>query len=86
MTYGGYSNRIVVDEDFVLHLSAKLDLSAVAPLLWAGITTYSPLRHWKAGPGSRVGIAGLGGLGHMGVKFAHAFGAYVVLLTSSPGG
>lgn len=84
MTYGGYSNLIVVDEHFVLHISDKLDLAAVAPLLCAGITTYSPLRHWKIGKGSKVGIVGLGGLGHMGVKLAHAMGAYVVLFTTSP--
>ncbi|WP_031495494.1 NAD(P)-dependent alcohol dehydrogenase [Bryobacter aggregatus] len=83
VTYGGYSNRIVVDEDFVLHISSKLDLAATAPLLCAGITTYSPLRHWKVGKGSKVGIVGLGGLGHMGVKFAHAFGAHTVLFTTS---
>jgi uncharacterized zinc-type alcohol dehydrogenase-like protein len=85
MTYGGYSNQIVVQEHFVLHISDKLDLAAVAPLLCAGITTYSPLRHWKVGPGSKVGIVGLGGLGHMGVKLAHAMGAHVVLFTTSPG-
>ena len=84
MTYGGYSNQIVVDEHFVLHISDKLDLAAVAPLLCAGITTYSPLRHWKVGPGSKVGVVGLGGLGHMAVKLAHAMGAYVVLFTTSP--
>ncbi len=84
MTYGGYSNQIVVDEHFVLHISDKLELAAVAPLLCAGITTYSPLRHWKVGPGSKVGIVGLGGLGHMAVKLAHAMGAYVVLFTTSP--
>lgn len=84
MTYGGYSNQIVVDEHFVLHISDKLDLAAVAPLLCAGITTYSPLRHWKVGPGSKVGIVGLGGLGHMAVKLAHAMGAHVVLFTTSP--
>ena len=84
MTYGGYSNQIVVDEHFVLHVSDKLDLAAVAPLLCAGITTYSPLKHWKVGKGSKVGIVGLGGLGHMGVKLAHAMGAYVVLFTTSP--
>lgn len=83
MTYGGYSNQIVVDEHFVLHISDKLDLAAVAPLLCAGITTYSPLKHWKIGPGSKVGIVGLGGLGHMGVKLAHAMGAHVVLFTTS---
>ncbi|AMK76382.1 MULTISPECIES: NAD(P)-dependent alcohol dehydrogenase [Methylomonas] len=85
MTYGGYSNQIVVDQGFVLHVSDKLELAAVAPLLCAGITTYSPLRHWKIGKGHKVGIVGLGGLGHMGVKFAHAFGAEVVLFTTSPG-
>jgi alcohol dehydrogenase (NADP+) len=85
MTYGGYSNQIVTDERFVLRVSEKLDLPAVAPLFCAGITTYSPLRHWQVGAGNKVGIAGLGGLGHMGVKFAHAFGAHVVLFTSSPG-
>lgn len=84
MTYGGYSKQIVVDEHFVLQISDKLDLAAVAPLLCAGITTYSPLKHWKVGPGSKVGIVGLGGLGHMAVKLAHAMGAYVVLFTTSP--
>jgi uncharacterized zinc-type alcohol dehydrogenase-like protein len=84
-THGGYSTRIVVDEKFVLHIKHKEDLAAVAPLLCAGITTYSPLRHWNAGPGKRVGIVGLGGLGHMGVKLAHAMGARVVLFTTSPG-
>jgi uncharacterized zinc-type alcohol dehydrogenase-like protein len=85
MTYGGYSNQIVVDEHFVLRVSDRLDPAAAAPLLCAGITTYSPLRHWKAGPGAKVGIVGLGGLGHMGVKFSHAFGAHTVLFTTSPG-
>src|ERR687896_523888 len=85
MTSGGYSNLIVVDEHFVLHVSEKLDFKAVGPLLCAGITTYSPLRHWQVGPGSKVGVVGLGGLGHMGVKFAHALGAEVVLFTTSPG-
>ena len=85
MTFGGYSERVVVKESFVLKVSDKLDLAAVAPLLCAGITTYSPLRHWKVGPGKKVGIVGLGGLGHMGVKFAHAFGAHTVLFTTSPG-
>lgn len=85
ITYGGYSNQIVVDQGFVLHVSDKLNLAAVAPLLCAGITTYSPLRHWRVGKGDKVGIVGLGGLGHMGVKFAHAFGAEVVLFTTSPG-
>lgn len=84
-TYGGYSNHIVVDEAFVLRISPKLSLAAAAPLLCAGITTYSPLRHWKVGPGQKVGVVGLGGLGHMAVKFAHAFGARVVLFTTSPG-
>jgi len=83
-TYGGYSTRIVVDEKFVLHIRHDKDLAAVAPLLCAGITTYSPLRHWGAGPGKKVGIVGLGGLGHMGVKLAHAMGAHVVLFTTSP--
>ncbi len=85
VTYGGYSDRIVVDEHFVLRVSETLDLAAAAPLLCAGITTYSPLRHWQVGPGQKVGIVGLGGLGHMGVKFAHAFGAHTVLFTTSPG-
>jgi uncharacterized zinc-type alcohol dehydrogenase-like protein len=85
MTYGGYSTQIVVDEHFVLRVPERLDLAAAAPLLCAGITTYSPLRHWKAGPGKRVGIVGLGGLGHMGVKLSHAMGAHTVLFTTSPG-
>jgi alcohol dehydrogenase (NADP+) len=84
-TYGGYAEAIVVDEAFTLRISEKLNLAAVAPLLCAGITTYSPLRHWGVGPGQRVGIVGLGGLGHMGVKFAHAFGAEVTLFTTTPG-
>ena len=84
VTYGGYSSLIVVDEGFVLHISDKLDLAAVAPLLCAGITTYSPLRHWNVSKGHKVGIVGLGGLGHMGVKLAHAFGAHTVLFTTSP--
>lgn len=84
VTYGGYSESIVVDEAFTLRVSDKLDLAATAPLLCAGITTYSPLRHWKVGPGMKVGIVGLGGLGHMGVKFAAALGAHVVLFTTSP--
>lgn len=83
-TFGGYSEAIVVDERFVLKVPAKLELAGVAPLLCAGITTYSPLRHWKVGPGQKVGIVGLGGLGHMAVKFAKAFGAEVVLFTTSP--
>lgn len=84
-TYGGYSTQIVVDRHFVLHVSDKLDPAAAAPLLCAGITTYSPLRHWGIGKGHKVGIVGLGGLGHMGVKFAAAMGAEVVLFTTSPG-
>ncbi|MEA3187329.1 MAG: alcohol dehydrogenase [Chthoniobacter sp.] len=85
VTYGGYSQRIVVDQDFVLRVPAQLDLAAVAPLLCAGITTYSPLRQWGVKAGQKVGIVGLGGLGHMGLKFAHAFGAQTVLFTTSPG-
>ena len=84
VTYGGYSDSIVVDEAFVLKVSDKADLAATAPLLCAGITTYSPLHHWKVGKGQKVGIVGLGGLGHMGVKIAHALGAHVVLFTTSP--
>ena len=85
-TLGGYSQRIVVDEKFVLHVRHPADqLAAVAPLLCAGITTYSPLRHWKAGPGKKVGIVGIGGLGHMGLKIAHAMGAHVVAFTTSEG-
>ncbi len=84
VTYGGYSNQIVVHEDFVLHISDKLPLEGVAPLLCAGITTYSPLRHWKVGEGHKVGVVGLGGLGHMAVKFAAAFGAEVTMLSTSP--
>jgi uncharacterized zinc-type alcohol dehydrogenase-like protein len=84
-TQGGYSNRIVVDERFVLRIPEGMDPAAAAPLLCAGITTYSPLRHWKVGPGHKVGIVGLGGLGHMGVKLAAAMGAEVVLFTTSPG-
>ena len=83
-TLGGYAQGIVVTEEFVLRMPANLNLAAAAPLLCAGITTYSPLRHWKVGPGQKVGIVGLGGLGHMGVKFARAFGAHVVLFTTSP--
>lgn len=82
-TYGGYSNCIVVDENYALHISEKLPLEAVAPLLCAGITTYSPLRHWKVRAGQHVAIVGLGGLGHMGVKFAVSFGAEVTVLSSS---
>ncbi|KLD66429.1 hydroxyacid dehydrogenase, partial [Xanthomonas hyacinthi DSM 19077] len=85
-TYGGYSDHIVVDQKYVLRIGhAEKDLAAVAPLLCAGITTYSPLSHWKVGPGKKVGIVGLGGLGHMGVKIAHAMGAHVVLFTTSAG-
>jgi uncharacterized zinc-type alcohol dehydrogenase-like protein len=84
ITYGGYSNMVVVNEDFVLHISEKLPLTGVAPLLCAGITTYSPLRHWKIGKGHKVGILGLGGLGHMAVKFAASFGAEVTMLSTSP--
>jgi alcohol dehydrogenase (NADP+) len=84
VTYGGYSDGIVVNSHFVLRVSPKLDPAAASPLLCAGITLYSPLRHWGAGPGKKVGIVGLGGLGHMGVKFAHAFGAHTVLFTTSP--
>lgn len=84
VTYGGYSNQIVVHEDFVLSIPDNLPLEGVAPLLCAGITTYSPLRHWKVGKGHRIGILGLGGLGHMGVKFASAFGAEVTMLSTSP--
>lgn len=82
-TFGGYSESVVVHQDFVLRIPANLDPAAAAPLLCAGITTYSPLRHWKVGPGQKVGVVGLGGLGHMGVKFARAFGARVVLFTTS---
>ena len=85
MTYGGYTNVIVVDEAFVLKVPAGLDPAGAAPLLCAGVTTYSPLRHWGAGPGKKVGVVGLGGLGHMGVKLAHAMGAHVVLFTTSAG-
>src|SRR6266850_4455532 len=84
VTYGGYSDGIVVDQKFVLHVPNNLDLAGVAPLLCAGITTYSPMRHWGVTKGKKVGIVGLGGLGHMGVKFAHALGAHVVLFTTSP--
>jgi uncharacterized zinc-type alcohol dehydrogenase-like protein len=83
LMHGGYADNIVADERFVFSISPKLDLAAVAPLLCAGITTYSPLRHWKIGPGMKVGILGLGGLGHMGLKFAHSFGAHVVQFTTS---
>ena len=82
-TYGGYGNHITLTEDFALRVPQNLDPAATAPLLCAGITTYSPLKHWQAGPGKKVGIVGLGGLGHMGLKFAHAFGAETVLFTTS---
>ncbi|WP_347557113.1 NAD(P)-dependent alcohol dehydrogenase [Robbsia sp. KACC 23696] len=85
VTYGGYSSSIVVDEAFTLRVPENLDLAAAAPLLCAGVTTYSPLRHWKVGPGQKVGVVGLGGLGHMGVKLAVAMGAKVVLFTTSAG-
>ena len=84
VTFGGYSDQIVVEERFVVVVPANLDLKAVAPLLCAGITTYSPLRHWGVGAGQKVGIIGLGGLGHMGIKFAKALGAKVVMITTSP--
>lgn len=84
VTYGGYSESIVVDEHFVLRVPANLDLAGVAPLLCAGITTYSPMRRWGVTTGKKVGVVGLGGLGHMGVKFARAFGAHVVVFTTSP--
>jgi len=84
VTYGGYSESIVVDESFVLSIPPNLDPAGAAPLLCAGITTYSPMRHWGVGKGKKVGVVGLGGLGHMGVKFARAFGAHVVVFTTSP--
>ncbi len=83
LTQGGYSNNIVVDDHFVHTISPKLSPAGVAPLLCAGITTYSPLRHWRVGPNRKVGVVGLGGLGHMALKFAHAFGAHVVQFTTS---
>jgi uncharacterized zinc-type alcohol dehydrogenase-like protein len=82
-TYGGYADSIVTPEHFVHTLSPTVDMAATAPLLCAGITTYSPLRHWKVGPGMKVGVVGLGGLGHLGLKFAHAFGAHVIQFTTS---
>jgi uncharacterized zinc-type alcohol dehydrogenase-like protein len=85
VTYGGYSDSIVVTEHFVLRVPANLDLAGTAPLLCAGITTYSPMRHWGVTKGKKVGVVGLGGLGHMGVKFAHALGAHTVVFTTSPG-
>ncbi len=83
-TFGGYSEQIVVDEDFVLRVPNNLDLAATAPLLCAGVTTWSPLKHWNVGPGTKVGIVGIGGLGHMGVKLAKAMGAHVVVISTSP--
>lgn len=85
LAFGGYSDLIVVDERFVVKIPPALDLKAAAPLLCAGITTWSPLRHWKVSKGQKVGVIGLGGLGHMGIKFAHALGAHVVMITTSPG-
>ena len=85
VTYGGYSEGIVVDERFVLRVPSNLDPAGAAPLLCAGITTYSPMRHWGVSKGTKVGVVGLGGLGHMGVKLAHAFGAHVAVFTTSPG-
>jgi uncharacterized zinc-type alcohol dehydrogenase-like protein len=82
-TYGGYSERVVVDENYVLRIPENLDLAATAPLLCAGITTYSPLRHWNVGPGKKVGVVGIGGLGHMAIKIAKAMGAHVVAFTTS---
>jgi uncharacterized zinc-type alcohol dehydrogenase-like protein len=84
VTYGGYSDSIVVDEHFVLRVPANLNLAGAAPLLCAGITTYSPMKHWGVTKGKKVGVVGLGGLGHMGVKFAHALGAHTVVFTTSP--
>src|SRR5438045_2128877 len=84
-TYGGYSGGIVVDEHFVLRVPSNLNFAGAAPLLCAGITTYSPMHHWGVTKGKKVGVVGLGGLGHMAVKFAHALGAHVVVLTHSPG-
>ncbi len=84
VTYGGYSESVVVDEHFVLRIPSNLDLAAAAPLLCAGITTYSPMRHWGVTRGKKVGVVGLGGLGHMGVKIAHALGAHTVAFTTSP--
>jgi uncharacterized zinc-type alcohol dehydrogenase-like protein len=84
VTYGGYSEKVVVDQRFVLRVPSNLDLAGTAPLLCAGITTYSPMRHWGVTKGKKVGVVGLGGLGHMGVKFAHALGAHVVVFSTSP--
>src|SRR6202000_3105756 len=85
VTYGGYSDSVVVDERFVLKVPKNLDMAGAAPLLCAGITTYSPMRHWGVKKGQKVGVVGLGGLGHMAVKFAHALGAQTVVFTTSPG-
>jgi uncharacterized zinc-type alcohol dehydrogenase-like protein len=84
VNYGGYSDSIVVKEHFVLRVPSNLDLAGTAPLLCAGITTYSPMRHWSVTKGQKVGVVGLGGLGHMAVKFAHALGTHVVVFTTSP--
>ncbi|MEI9963851.1 MAG: zinc-binding dehydrogenase [Caulobacteraceae bacterium] len=84
-TFGGYSTSLVASEDFVLRMPTNLDIKAIAPLLCAGITTYSPMRHWKVGPGQKVGVVGLGGLGHMAVKIAKALGAHVTVFTSTEG-
>jgi alcohol dehydrogenase (NADP+) len=84
VTYGGYSDSIVVSDRFVLHVPKNLDLAGAAPLLCAGITTYSPMRHWQVSKGKKVGVVGLGGLGHMAVKFAHALGAHTVVFTTTP--
>jgi uncharacterized zinc-type alcohol dehydrogenase-like protein len=85
VTYGGYSESVVVDQRFVLRVPSNLNLAGAAPLLCAGITTYSPMHHWGVNKGNKVGVVGLGGLGHMGVKFAHALGAHVIVFTTSPG-
>jgi len=84
VTYGGYSDSIVVKEHFLLRVPSNLNLAGVAPLLCAGITTYSPMRHWGVTKGKKVGVVGLGGLGHMAVKFAHVLGAHVIVFTTSP--
>jgi uncharacterized zinc-type alcohol dehydrogenase-like protein len=84
IAFGGYSNNFVIDEKYAVHIPSNLDMAGVAPLMCAGITLYSPLRHWKAGPGKKVGVIGLGGLGHMGVKFAKAMGAHVTVFSHSP--
>src|SRR6202012_1822768 len=84
VTQGGYANQIVVDQDFCLHVSEDVDLAATAPLLFAGVNTSSPLRHWNVGADSKVGVVGLGGLGHMAVKIAKAMGAEVTVFTTSP--